>query len=621
MTRCAAAACQAPGRGPRVAARDSRSEREADRMADQVLAGGPVAMARARGAPEALYRKCADCAQDDPDMLHRAAEGAGAGSAAQTAQASEAVASGGAPLPADLRQYFEPRFGARLDDVRLHTGSAEGRAAQGINARAYTRGRHIAFAPGAFHPETDAGLRLIAHELAHTRQNTPDTLSRQVDEDESDESEEAGVTPAPIEEIDPDTTHGGGTELRDEMHGPLTRADGRVRGQVRRRELAPGPGPQVVSDELASLEFDPDACEIVIPVTYGFRLVESHSQFCQGDRVDGTPDIEAIAAEYIRIVNSELSNQFKVRLSGCEDDCAGQDIAIRVEASRDQSNPDHMMNIVPREGRGAASTICMGNANFRSFVMHEAGHQVLERGEEYPPVASDIAEDGTTETHDRNRPERTRGGYNAMGRQRYYGRFTVFHARDFQHVLPFMRAVLPGCTPELVGIPQLTLEFRVQGHAGLGRVGGETAVRTGLTLGAGMPLTRDRAYLLLLELHADYLETLAFDERRFVLAGAWLGVERQFGSPTFGGRVFGGLGGGVSHEFSGDERADFGPRVPYDARTSGFGELNAGFGLYQNFDGGRSFLLDLQGSLGTEFGSDERAVGWFNVGLALGARF
>ena len=81
-----------------------------------------------------------------------------------------AVSQGGLPLAADLRSYFEPRFGHDFSRVRVHDNAAAGAAAQSINARAFTLGRDIAFAPGEYAPGTAQGRRLLAHELAHVVQ-------------------------------------------------------------------------------------------------------------------------------------------------------------------------------------------------------------------------------------------------------------------------------------------------------------------------------------------------------------------------------------------------------------------------------------------------------------------
>lgn len=62
-----------------------------------------------------------------------------------------------------------PVFG-ELEDVRLHVGPASARAATLLDARAFTIGRDIHFAAGAYQPGTPAGLELLDHEVAHAAQ-------------------------------------------------------------------------------------------------------------------------------------------------------------------------------------------------------------------------------------------------------------------------------------------------------------------------------------------------------------------------------------------------------------------------------------------------------------------
>ena len=76
----------------------------------------------------------------------------------------------GLPLAADLRSYFEPRFGQSFSHVRIHDDAAARKAAGGIAARAFTFGHRIAFAAGEYAPGTSEGRRLLAHELAHVVQ-------------------------------------------------------------------------------------------------------------------------------------------------------------------------------------------------------------------------------------------------------------------------------------------------------------------------------------------------------------------------------------------------------------------------------------------------------------------
>ncbi len=76
----------------------------------------------------------------------------------------------GAPLPSPVRSFMEPRFGADLSQVRVHTGAQAASLSNALAANAFTVGRDIYFNSGQFRPETSDGLELIAHELAHTIQ-------------------------------------------------------------------------------------------------------------------------------------------------------------------------------------------------------------------------------------------------------------------------------------------------------------------------------------------------------------------------------------------------------------------------------------------------------------------
>ncbi|WSK73811.1 DUF4157 domain-containing protein [Streptomyces sp. NBC_01276] len=75
----------------------------------------------------------------------------------------------GAPLDAATRAAMEPRLGWDLSRVRVHTGPGAAASAAALGARAYTVGGHIVLGDGA-RPGSDAGRRLLAHELAHVAQ-------------------------------------------------------------------------------------------------------------------------------------------------------------------------------------------------------------------------------------------------------------------------------------------------------------------------------------------------------------------------------------------------------------------------------------------------------------------
>jgi Domain of unknown function (DUF4157) len=69
-------------------------------------------------------------------------------------------------LPSLLRTKMERAFGTDFSDVRIHEGSH----AQAMGAVAYARGNDLYFQPGRYDPESEAGQRLLGHELAHVVQ-------------------------------------------------------------------------------------------------------------------------------------------------------------------------------------------------------------------------------------------------------------------------------------------------------------------------------------------------------------------------------------------------------------------------------------------------------------------
>ncbi|WP_437656667.1 eCIS core domain-containing protein [Sorangium sp. So ce1182] len=78
----------------------------------------------------------------------------------------------GQPLPASVRQGMEAGFGADFSSVRLHTDAPAGRLAADLSAHAFAVGDHVAFAPGVYAPGTLVGDLVLAHELAHTLQQS-----------------------------------------------------------------------------------------------------------------------------------------------------------------------------------------------------------------------------------------------------------------------------------------------------------------------------------------------------------------------------------------------------------------------------------------------------------------
>jgi len=87
----------------------------------------------------------------------------------------QALRSPGRPLENATRAFMEPRFGHDFSHVRVHTDATAAASARAVQALAYTVGRDVVFGEGQYRPGSDAGRRLIAHELAHTLQQRGET--------------------------------------------------------------------------------------------------------------------------------------------------------------------------------------------------------------------------------------------------------------------------------------------------------------------------------------------------------------------------------------------------------------------------------------------------------------
>ena len=87
------------------------------------------------------------------------------------------LAAQGRSLEPAIQRAMEDRMGDSFGDVRIHTGPAAANACESINARAFTVGNHIAFNAGEYDPSSPEGQHVLAHELAHVRQQTRGVVS------------------------------------------------------------------------------------------------------------------------------------------------------------------------------------------------------------------------------------------------------------------------------------------------------------------------------------------------------------------------------------------------------------------------------------------------------------
>ncbi len=144
-------------------------EQEADRVADEVVAGtsGSVAQGNCCAIPSdspALRRKAEQNSQTE------AAPDQGAHAILTVQNHTPPQLGGGQTIPEAEKAFFESRLGYDFSHVRIHTDARAVESARAIDARAYTIGRDVVFGAEQYAPGSNAGRRLLAHELVHVVQ-------------------------------------------------------------------------------------------------------------------------------------------------------------------------------------------------------------------------------------------------------------------------------------------------------------------------------------------------------------------------------------------------------------------------------------------------------------------
>ena len=183
-----------------------RWEREADRVADQVVANRPPALAGPLSLTPLVQRQ--PTAEDEEELQtkhsvkRQPVEDEGEDLQSKPVLQRRPAATGGAPvssprptvhdsaqddgtappvvhavlrdkgqpLAAAARRALEPRFGYDFSGVRVHTGPKANKSCAAVGAQAYTVGHDVVFGSGRLAPDTQEGARLLAHELAHVVQ-------------------------------------------------------------------------------------------------------------------------------------------------------------------------------------------------------------------------------------------------------------------------------------------------------------------------------------------------------------------------------------------------------------------------------------------------------------------
>lgn len=166
-----------------------REDTHGPQVHDWIAEGMPAAILGRTRDMEAFRKRQADRPPAVPTNIERqnnrsvlrseqaAADTTAAGETGVPEPVREVISSTGRSLDAAIQRVMEDRMGESFGDVRIHTGSTAAAACEAIDARAFTVGNHVAFNSGEYDPESPAGQHVLAHELAHVRQQTGGDVS------------------------------------------------------------------------------------------------------------------------------------------------------------------------------------------------------------------------------------------------------------------------------------------------------------------------------------------------------------------------------------------------------------------------------------------------------------
>jgi len=128
----------------------------------------------------------------------------------------DVLRSQGQPLDVATRAFMEPRFGHDFGNVRVHADSKAAESARAVSAVAYTVGPNIAFASQEYAPGTNAGRKLLAHELTHVVQQEGSVSREPLHVGRSDDAaeHEATIAAAGFAHADPPSSARTGSVLQ-----------------------------------------------------------------------------------------------------------------------------------------------------------------------------------------------------------------------------------------------------------------------------------------------------------------------------------------------------------------------------------------------------------------------
>jgi hypothetical protein len=125
---------------------------------------------RSSHADSISNRECEDCRRADVTVQHFPPGTTALSDAPPIVR--NVLGSPGRPLDPEVQAAMEAPLGHDFGRVRVHTDARAAESARAVGAFAFTAGTDIVFGSGRYAPGTVTGARLLAHELAHTVQQS-----------------------------------------------------------------------------------------------------------------------------------------------------------------------------------------------------------------------------------------------------------------------------------------------------------------------------------------------------------------------------------------------------------------------------------------------------------------
>ncbi len=170
-----------------VGKEDDELEKEADNNANRIMR-----------MPETgfVQRKCDECEKEgkikrkpltkNGTPFIQSKNGSNNAVSGRISGAIQSSRGSGFSINGQTQSFMSSRMGDDFSGVKIHTDSEAVRLSQGLNAKAFTTGNDIYFNEGQYQPESSDGKRLLAHELAHVRQQGSGVIRRCIDPKKND---------------------------------------------------------------------------------------------------------------------------------------------------------------------------------------------------------------------------------------------------------------------------------------------------------------------------------------------------------------------------------------------------------------------------------------------------